>query len=187
MILKSLSNAPNQYSVIYADPPWDYKNSITRGAAKNHYPTMTLDEIKALPVKQLAADDSILFLWVTFPLLPEAFDVIEAWGFDYKTLGFCWAKVNPKTGAVACGLGNYTRSNPEICLLCTRGKPNRISKSVNSLVLSQREAHSKKPNIVRDRIKQLMGNEVPCIELFARQASEGWDSWGNELTPDDAA
>lgn len=168
-----------KYGIIYADPPWCYNNRSTRGAAEDHYPTMSIEDLKALPVSEIADENCALFLWTTFPILPEALDTVKAWGFQYKTGAFTWLKENRSGKGLFMGLGNWTRSNAEICLLATRGKPKRVSASVNSAILSPVECHSKKPDEVRCRIEQLMG-DVPRIELFARQRAEGWDAWGNE-------
>lgn len=168
------------FSVVYADPPWRYSNRGVEGAAENHYPTMTGAELRALPVSALAAKDSALFLWATFPMLPEALRVIEAWGFRFKTVAFVWIKKNRKADSWFYGLGFWTRSNAEVCLLATRGHPKRQDNSVHQLIVSPIEAHSKKPDEARDRIVRLMG-EVPRVELFARQAPPGWDVWGNEV------
>mgnify|MGYP001511131715 CR=1 FL=1 len=118
------------YSIIYADPPWQYQRSKVQGAAENHYPTMGIDELCALPVADLAAPDSALFLWATFPQLPEALRLIEAWGFRYKSVAFVWLKKNKKADSWFYGLGFWTRGNAEICLLATRGHPKR--KAANS-------------------------------------------------------
>lgn len=123
-------------------------------------------------------------MWATFPMLREALDVIEAWGFSYKTVAFNWVKQNRNGTGIFMGLGNWTRSNSEICLLATKGKPKRISGSVRSVVLSPLQQHSRKPAEIRDRIVELMG-DLPRIELFAREAAPGWDVWGNEApTPE---
>lgn len=172
---------PNKlYGVIYADPPWSYRNKGTRAAAERHYHTMILEDIKALPVADIADDDCVLFLWATFPMLREALETIEAWGFEYKTLAFCWAKRNRSGNGWFWGMGNWTRSNPEICLLATRGHPKRVSAAVHSLVEAPVGKHSAKPNEVRERIVELVG-DIPRIELFARELVPGWDAWGDEV------
>lgn len=168
------------YSVIYADPPWSYRNKGTRAAADNHYQTMSLPDIQALPVQDIADKDCTLFLWATFPMLREALDVIQAWGFAYKTAAFVWAKQNRRTQGWFLGLGNWTRSNAELCLLATRGKPQRVSAGIHSLVVAPVGLHSAKPPQVRDQIVRLMG-DVPRVELFARERAEGWDAWGDEV------
>ena len=168
-----------KYEIIYADPPWSYKNR-GRGSANKHYPTMTLDDICALPVQNIAAKNSALFMWVTFPQLPEAFCVMHKWGYIYKTVAFVWIKQNKIAKSWFYGMGYWTRSNAEICLLGIKGHPQRQSKCVHQLIVSPVEEHSKKTEIVRHKIIQLMGN-LPRIELFARQQIDGWDVWGNEV------
>lgn len=169
-----------KYSIIYADPPWRYEMKKGQGVAENHYSTMGIEEICGLPVQEICAKDCVLFLWVTFPQLPEAFKVIKAWGFCYKTVAFVWIKQNRSGKGYFFGLGYWTRSNAEICLLAVKGKPKRISRKVFQLIFSPLQEHSKKPAEARVRIVELMGN-LPRIELFARQQSPGWDVWGNEV------
>ena len=172
-----------KYSIIYADPPWHYKTYSEKGqgrSAEKHYPTMSIEQIKALPVETLAADDCALFMWITFPCMKEAFEVLEAWGFQYKTVAFVWVKQNRGSDSLFWGMGYWTRSNAEICILATKGHPKRVSGSVHQVILSHVQRHSKKPDEVRDRIVQLMG-DLPRIELFARQKANGWDVWGNEV------
>lgn len=166
--------------MIYADPPWRYKARNVSGAAERHYPTMGLEDIKALPISELADRDCTLFLWITLPMLREAWSVMEAWGFTYKTVAFVWIKRNRQSDGVFWGLGYWTRSNAELCLLATRGQPRRQAKNVHQVIISPVEEHSKKPDEARRRIEVLMG-DVPRIELFARQAPSGWDVWGNEV------
>ena len=173
---------PGKYSVIYADPPWHYRVWSKRGtgrSAESHYSTMSLEDIKALPVHLLAAKDCTLFLWVTFPLLKEAWPVLDAWGFTYKSVAFVWVKLNRKASTLFTGMGYWTRANAEICLLATRGHPKRANAGVHQVILSHIEEHSKKPEEARSRIVRLMG-DVPRIELFARSRAPGWDVWGNE-------
>lgn len=169
------------YQIIYADPPWRYDQKGLQGAAEKHYSTMSLEDICKLPVGSISAKDSILFLWATFPQLPAALRVISAWGFKYKTVAFLWLKKNRKADSWFFGLGFWTRGNAEVCLLATRGHPKRQSSKIHQFIISPIEAHSKKPDIVRDKIVELAGN-VPRIELFARQTTPGWDVWGNEVT-----
>ena len=172
-----------KYKVIYADPPWAYRTWSKKDSgrsAENHYPTMSIQEIKALPVWRLADQDCALFLWITFPMLREAWDVIDAWGFTYKSVAFVWVKQNRKSPSLFWGMGYWTRANAELCILATRGHPKRISRSVHQVILSPVEEHSKKPDEARNRIVELMG-DVPRIELFARQQPPGWDVWGNEV------
>lgn len=170
-----------KYGIIYADPPWKYDTQKGQGVAEKHYRTMSIDAICQLPVKELAERDAALFLWVTFPQLPQAFKVMKAWGFVYKTVAFVWTKQNKSGNGFFLGLGYWTRANAEICLLGVRGKPKRVSKKVRQLIVSPLEQHSKKPDEARERIVELMG-DIPRIELFARQETAGWDVWGNEVT-----
>tara|TARA_Y100000114_G_C11581094_1_gene241094 strand:- start:48 stop:587 length:540 start_codon:yes stop_codon:yes gene_type:complete len=172
-----------KYSIIYADPAWSFKNYSKKGEGRNpnqHYKTMSIDDISNLPVSKIADENCVLFLWVVNHSLPLAFKVIESWGFEYKTMGFVWVKKNLKSDGFFTGLGYWTRGNPELCLLATKGKPSRISKSVRELVIEPRSRHSEKPNIIRDKIVELVG-DLPRIELFARERVDGWDSWGNEV------
>ena len=153
---------------------------------------MGIDELCALPVADLAAPDSALFLWATFPQLPEALRLIQAWGFTYKSVAFVswgftyksvafvWLKKNRKADSWFYGLGFWTRGNAEICLLATRGHPKRQAANIHQFIISPIEAHSKKPDEARDKIVALMG-DVPRVELFARQSPPGWDVWGNEV------
>jgi N6-adenosine-specific RNA methylase IME4 len=141
---------------------------------------MKLADIKALPVGDIVAENAALFLWATMPLLPDCLEVIDAWGFKYKTVGFTWVKTNPKSGGYFMGGGSWTRANAELCLLAFKGKMKRISASVRSVVESNLRAHSEKPPEVRGRIVELLGN-LPRIELFARKRFGGWHGWGNEV------
>ena len=169
--------------MIYADPPWRYKVWRGSGAAEKHYPTMSIDDIKALPVSELAAEDCALFLWITFPMLHEAWGVMEEWGFTFKTVAFVWIKLNRQSDGIYWGMGHWTRANAEICLLATRGHPKRQAKNVHQVIISHVEEHSKKPEEARRRIEALMG-EVPRVELFARRYSPGWDVWGYDVVAD---
>lgn len=174
---------PNKkYDIIYADPPWSYRDKASRNkrGACYKYEVQDHEWICNLPVKTIASDDCFLFLWVTMPKLNEVMEVIDHWGFQYKTCAFTWVKRNRYKPTWFMGMGNWTRANPEICLLATKGKPKRVSANVHSVVDTPIERHSKKPDVVKDRIVQLCG-DLPRIELFARQKTEGWDIWGNEL------
>lgn len=144
---------------------------------------MRLEELAALPVSDLADTDCALFLWATFPQLPEALHLIRAWGFSYKTVAFVWLKTNRKARTWFYGLGFWTRSNAEICLLATKGHPKRQAANIHQLIVCPVERHSKKPDEARDRIVALMG-DLPRIELFARQETPGWEVWGNEVNSD---
>ena len=171
-----------KYNIIYADPPWAYRVWSDKGkrrSAESHYSTMSLEDIKSLPVEKLADKDCALFMWITVPLLREAWDVVESWGFTYKSVAFVWVKQNKKTPSLFWGMGYWTRANAELCIIATKGSPKRQSRSVHQIIMSPIEQHSKKPDEIRDRIVALMG-DVPRIELFARQKADGWDVWGNE-------
>lgn len=174
-----------KYQIIYADPPWSYRDKALAGnrGAVCKYPVMTGGVLQDLPIGQIAAKDCILFLWVTMPKLNECFDLIKAWGFEYKTVGFTWIKKNKKSGTNFWGMGRWTRANAELCLIATKGKPKRLDAGVHSVIETKIEQHSKKPDIIRDQIVKLMG-DLPRIELFARQKTKGWDVWGNEVESD---
>ena len=172
-----------KYKIIYADPPWQYRVYSKKGqgrSAENHYHTMNIKDIMALPVDKIADKDCILFLWITFPCLKEGIEVMERWGFKYKTCGFNWVKRNKKKNTYFMGLGFWTRSNSEVCLIGTKGQPKRVSKSVPQICDARIMEHSKKPAEIRERIVELCG-ELPRIELFARDKVKGWDSLGDEI------
>ena len=175
---------PNKkYNIIYSDPAWYFKTYSNKGdkrSALQHYNCMRLDDIFNLPIESISDNNCILFIWVIDPMLPEAMEVIKKWGFKYKTVAFTWVKQNKKSDGYFTGLGYWTRANPEMCLLATKGKPKRLSKSVRQLIISKLQEHSKKPDEIRNRIVELCG-DLPRIELFARQRTEGWDCWGNEV------
>jgi N6-adenosine-specific RNA methylase IME4/ParB-like chromosome segregation protein Spo0J len=175
-----------RYSVILADPPWGYRlyneESGSSRAAAEHYPTMPLDEICALPVSDLATDAAVLFLWTTAPHLQESFDVLAAWGFEYKTT-VVWVKDK-------IGLGYFVRNQHELLLVATRGdmpSPSPANRPA-SVISAPRREHSRKPDEAYALIEQ-MYPELPKIELFARQTRPGWQAWGNEVpaetAPDD--
>ena len=182
--LAKFGRFPNKkYDIIYADPPWQVDAGWDKTYGKSQplkYPTMDLQEIKNLPVKDISSENCILFMWVTYPLLEKGLEVIKSWGFIYKTCGFCWVKKNKKSDSLFWGLGYWTRANQEICLLATKGKPKRFSKLVHQVVYEPIREHSRKPDCIRDRIVELCG-DLPRIELFARQKIDGWDCWGNEV------
>ena len=172
------------YNIIYADPAWTYRKSggikNGRGLAKKYYKTMELDEIKNLPIKNICAKNCYLFLWTTAPIMPEAIEVLKAWGFNYFTIVFTWIKINKKSNSLFWGMGNSSRANPEFVLLGRKGKLDRVDRGVHSVIIEKIDKHSKKPNEVRDRIVKLYG-DLPRIELFARERAKGWDSWGLEI------
>lgn len=162
------------YRVVYADPPWQYENSGLNQSAQQQYDTMNIDAICELPVEGIAADDAVLFLWATSPLLPEALKVIDAWGFEYKT-SFVWDKARPNYGF-------YNSVQHEFLLLATRGTctPD-IDERIPSVVRIERtERHSTKPAAFRELVDKLYPHG-PRVELFAREAADGWVVWGNEV------
>ncbi|MGH7047567.1 MAG: MT-A70 family methyltransferase [Stellaceae bacterium] len=168
------------YGVILADPPWSWASYSRKGkgrSAEAHYDTMDLADIKRLPVADWAADDCALFLWGINSMLPQGFDVIDAWGFRFKTVAFTWAKRTTRDNGWHFGLGYW--QNTESCLLATRGRPHRLSRAVPELIVAPRRLHSQKPEEVYERIEALCG-DVPRLELFARSARPGWDRWGLE-------
>lgn len=175
------------YQVIYADPPWAYNQRAEtdsfRGGAMRHYNTMSTADICALPVKKLCANPALLFMWATYPLLPDALRVVEAWGFKYCTVAFTWVKLNPSNGGIFFGVGHYTKSNAEICLLARYGKK-AISPDINTVsqvIVSPRMEHSRKPDEARRRIEQ-MYPQCSRVELFARRQSPGWDVMGDGVS-----
>jgi N6-adenosine-specific RNA methylase IME4 len=184
----------NRFRVVYGDPPWPFATYSPKGkgrSAEAHYDTMSIADIAAMPVAAWSADDCVLLLWVTKPILPRAFEVIAAWGFTYKTVGFTWVKtLGPAQPAslaprLAFGLGHWTRSNPEQCLLATRGKPHRLNADVPELILAPRRGHSVKPVELYDRIERLLSG--PYLELFASSSAahrEHWTRWaGKDRAP----
>lgn len=171
-----------KYGVIYADPPWSFKTWSAKGTGRgavSHYDCMSFSTLAALPVSELAADDCALFLWAVDPMLDKALELIQAWGFQYKTVGFYWVKQNMKSDGFFTGLGYWTRANPEQCLLATKGKPIRLARDVPRLIVAPRREHSRKPDQVRGRIERLVGG--PYLELFVRETHPGWDGWGDQI------
>lgn len=182
-------NTDKKYNIIYADPPWAYntrKNTGTKfgGGAMGHYPTMAMGEIERLPIPNIASDNCALCMWVTFPYLDKQIRLFEKWGFDYKTLAFSWVKTNRASGTPFFGVGYYSKSNCEVCLLGVKGKMKPVSNKVSSCIIAPKREHSRKPDEARERIVELFG-DLPRIELFARQYARGWDCWGNEA-PEEA-
>ena len=178
----------NDYRLILADPPWQYEswsgksnNPRRRRVVEDEYLTMPLEAIKALPVADISGPDALLLCWVTMPLLREGLEVIEAWGFAYRTAFLVWGKLSDDRHP-AVGFGRYTRSNGELCLLGRRGagvKPVE-GVAIANLVLSKRGRHSEKPLAQYDIIDRLFGRDLPRVELFARRRMPGWDVWGLE-------
>ena len=185
-----------KYGAILADPPWGFKvwsgpeKKVASRGTVAPYNTMEMDDIAALPVADLAAEDCTLFMWIVWPTMPEAIRIIDSWGFTYKTCAFTWMKADPYRlfalqEDVYMGLGYWTRANSEVCLLATRGNPKRRDNSVRQGIISPRREHSRKPDCVYERIERLV--DGPYLELFARTTRPGWDSWGNEVGKFDEA
>jgi N6-adenosine-specific RNA methylase IME4 len=176
--------AVRKYKIIYADPPWSYDNNLKEriDMGGTTYPRMNLEDIKAVPVPDLADEECILFLWGTWPKLQETLEVIKAWGFKYITVAFLWVKTYPKKGTIVSGIGHWTKGNTEFCLLAKKGKCTRWRKAMDvmQVIMAPKDIHSRKPPEARDRIVRLLG-DLPRIELFARQRVDGWDAWGNEV------
>ena len=169
---------------MYLDPPWQYRDKALAGnrGAECKYPVLTIQQLKELPVPDIADTNCLLFMWITMPKLNKVFSLIESWEFAYKTAAFTWVKQNKKSDGWFWGMGRWTRANAELCLLATKGKPQRVNAGVSSLIVSHLREHSQKPDEARDRIVQLVG-DIPRIELFARRRFPGWYAWGNELEP----
>jgi len=182
------SNLPTgHFGAILADPPWRFKTWSDKGGDRApDYPTLSMEEIAALDVSSLAANDCVLFLWVTWPALPQAIYVVDRWQFVYKTCAFCWVKADASQLDMLrddltprMGNGYWTRSNSEVCLLATRGKPKRINADVRQAIVEPAREHSRKPDCVHERIERLVAG--PYLELFARQERANWITWGNEV------
>lgn len=186
-----------KYGAILADPPWNFHGYSDDCPTSDRHPrkfydVMETDEICGLPVDSLAADNSVLFVWIVWPHLSQALDVINSWGFVYKTCAFTWMKAHANQIElfrddidVQVGLGYWTRSNSEVCLLATRGKPKRLNADVRQGIIAPRREHSRKPDGIHERIERLVAG--PYVELFARQKRPGWDCWGNETGKFEAA
>ena len=185
--LKNLSIDP--YQVVYADPPWNCHphnlkqehGGFFRLNVNRQYPTTSNEEIAALPIKDIIADDAACFMWTTDSHLPYAIEIMKSWGFTYKTIGFVWVK-KEKSGKQVKMLAPWTMKGAEICLLGTRGAMTKHKAENNILQVHEavRREHSRKPDIIRDEIKRMFPHGKR-IELFARTAMPGWDAWGNEV------
>lgn len=192
------ANLPRgHYGAILADPPWRFAtwnkatavqargSKSTYKSATAHYNTMAAEEIAALPVREIAAENSVLFMWACWPMLKEAFELIDAWGFTYKTCAFDWMKAHTQQidifrddATASMGMGYWTRANSEPCLLATRGKVKRVHADVRQGIIEPRREHSRKPDCVHGRVERLVSG--PYLELFARAPRTGWDVWGNQ-------
>ena len=202
------------FRLIAADPPWQFatfsskgrdrcpdgpltRNQSRQNSPARHYDTMPLQDIKDMPVSDVAADDCLLLMWAVDPMIPQALDVGRCWGFEFKTVGFYWAKerrTTSKRGAAfddenkrrfPMGTGYWTRANPESCLLFTRGSPKRLATDVRKLIVAPRREHSRKPDEFYSEAARLVAG--PRLELFAREPREGWTVWGNETAKFEAA
>lgn len=186
-----------RFPVIYADPPWQFETRSDLGQDKSpsmHYETMTLEDLAALPISDLAADDAALFMWVVPWSLFDARPLLEAWGFEFKTVGFYWfkaeieASIDGETGApfgeikADVGTGYFTRKSVEQCLIATRGRPSPLATDVRDFALERRGPHSQKPEIFARQIERIFAG--PYLELFARRPRSGWSVWGNEVAAD---
>ena len=174
-----------KYGVIYADPPWQFNNWSAAGSYRNasaHYQCTSIEELKRIPVEFAAADSSVCFMWATFPMLPEAIDLMAAWGFKYKS-GGAWHK-KTKHGKTHFGTGYVFRSAAELFLVGTRGKPAINNRSTRNIIEAQVREHSRKPDCTYDLIENLF--DGPYLELFARQTRPGWGAWGTEVGKFDA-
>jgi N6-adenosine-specific RNA methylase IME4 len=173
------------HDVLYVDPPWPFENYSTKGESRNpnrHYETMSIDQIKALPVGHLAAGNCALFMWCVDPHLDSAIDVIRAWGFRFVTVAFTWVKRSKKDTGWHMGTGYYTRANPEICVMATNGRPGTpADRGVRQLIIEPVREHSRKPERVYDDIERMYPGKR-YLELFARKEHPGWKAWGNQTT-----
>lgn len=196
-----------KYGCILADPPWQFatfsakgrdrcpdailtRNESRQNNPERHYKTMSMAELFAMPVGDMAAKDCVLLMWAVDPMLPQAFELGAKWGFKYKTVGFYWAKLRKETSLrggqfdaadqqlFPMGTGYWTRANPETCLLFTKGAPKRIATGIRKLIVAPRREHSRKPDEQYGRIESLVSG--PYLELFARQQWPGWNVWGNQ-------
>lgn len=182
-----IAQADQKFDVILADPPWSFrvwsKDNPWGGTAERHYPTMRTEEIAALPVGGLAEDNAALFLWAVWPSMPEALEIVDAWGFEYKTCAYLWAKAKPSGFGFWMGMDYYSRANTEPCLLAVRGSMPVTKKDVLALIYSPRREHSRKPDEQYGKIERLYP-DARKLELFARRPRDGWSVWGNEVESD---
>jgi len=169
-----------KYDLIYTDPAWSYNKKVGQGIADDQYSTMSLEDIKALPVNDLLNNDGVVYMWVTFPMLREAFEVINTWDLEYVTVGFNWIKLNDN-GTPFFGIGHHTKSNGEICVICRKGKGLKVQdNSISQVILNKKDTHSKKPHKVYSLLERLYPN-ASKLEMFARHKRQGWDTWGNQV------
>jgi len=175
-----------KYSIIYADPPWYFNKRANvgkfGGGSYMKYPLMKEGEIIEMSpfIQHITAKNCALFMWTTSYHHKSAYKVMEHWGFEPINYGFVWMKINKGDGKPRFGTGFYTKSNIEICLFGRKGKMTPITNSIGEMIIEPIREHSRKPDIVREKIVDLFG-DLPRIELFARQRTEGWDTWGKEI------
>jgi len=178
--LKKPKLRDKKYEIIYADPAWNYDRNVGEGIAREQYSLSSLEEMKRIPIKHITEDNAVLFMWVTWPMLEQGLELMNSWGFKYKTCAFNWIKLN-KDGKPFFGIGYYTKSNSEVCLLGIKGKGLTVlDNTISQIIMTQKNIHSKKPSEVRKLIVQLFGDRKR-IELFARDKVEGWDAYGDEI------
>jgi N6-adenosine-specific RNA methylase IME4 len=177
-----ISFPQKKYEVILADPAWQYRNKKTGGnmisGAEQKYDTLSTEEICALPVKDISSRNCCLFLWATTPLLPNAFKVMDAWGFEYKTAIY-WRKI------MSMGLGYWFRGQVEVCLFGIKGNIPAFHSQSPNFLQTKAGIHSRKPKELMNIIGPCIEKLNPKIELFSRQKIEGWDSWGNQVPADE--
>jgi N6-adenosine-specific RNA methylase IME4 len=177
----------NHFGAILADPPWPFKTWSPKGQGRSgeaHYSTLAHADLETMPVRELAASNSVLFMWIVQTQIPEAVRLFEAWGFTLKSCAFAWMKGDalpffPDDIATQMGMGKWTRAEFEQCWLGTRGSPKRLDAGVRQVLIEKRREHSRKPDGIHERIERLVAG--PYLELFARQTRPGWTCWGNEV------
>jgi N6-adenosine-specific RNA methylase IME4 len=190
--LRALAGTGQRFGVVLADPPWAFATwngkpsgrdpswRPMKNAAARHYETMSLAEIMALPVRDVLARDAAVLIWVPSSHLPQALQVLEAWGAVYKSLGLVWVKQNRSGAGLHLGMGYWFRQGCEVAVFGTVGKPKRFDRGVRQVILSPRREHSRKPDETFDRIERLLG-DVPRLELFGRQSRPGWTVLGDQV------
>jgi N6-adenosine-specific RNA methylase IME4 len=202
-LLQPLPTIEGGWPLVMADPAWNYRSWVANAnpendrSAERHYRTMSLDEIMAMPVKDVVAKDAHLMLWITMPFLMKAPAVMAAWGFKYSSSAFVWMKLRRRAGVqyelitigelhkyLHIGMGHTTRKNVELCLLGRRGNAKRLSKSVLEPIITPVREHSRKPDEAYERAMQYAAG--PYLELFSREQRDGWTTWGNETDKFDA-
>ena len=181
--LDELIQAGTKFATISMDPPWSFKTYSDKGkdrSPEQHYPTMSYDELAALPIPELMAENGVLHLWTSWPLLAQAFNLLSHWGLHYSTCGLLWIKTKRDgSEGLFTGMGYWSRSNSEFTLLATRGHPVRLGKDVHQVIIAPVMEHSRKPEEAASRMERL--SPGPYLEMFARRTRPGWTVWGNEI------